>query len=101
MPATPLRIEATRGDLIESVHPVSAAVVDRFGDLVAYTGDAELVTFWRSAAKPFQAMPMIADGAADRFGLTGGSGADVRLALQRAAPRRAGVPAAREDRLPR
>jgi len=69
MPATPLRIEATRGDLIESVHPVSAAVVDRFGDLVAHTGNAELVTFWRSAAKPFQAMPMVADGAADRFGL--------------------------------
>jgi L-asparaginase II len=69
MPATPLRIEATRGDLIESAHPVSVAVVDRGGALVAHAGDAELVTFWRSAAKPFQALPMVADCAADRFGL--------------------------------
>ena len=69
MPATPLRIEATRGGLIESAHPVSVAVVDRRGALVAHAGDAELVTFWRSAAKPFQAMPMVADGAADGFGL--------------------------------
>ncbi|HZH40831.1 MAG TPA: asparaginase, partial [Gemmatimonadales bacterium] len=28
------------------------------------------VTFWRSAAKPFQAMPIVADGAADHFGIT-------------------------------
>jgi L-asparaginase II len=28
------------------------------------------VTFWRSAAKPFQALPLIEDGAAERFGLT-------------------------------
>jgi L-asparaginase II len=69
MPGTPLRIEATRGDLIESAHPVSVAVVDRGGALVAHAGDAELATFWRSAAKPFQAMPTVADGAADRFGL--------------------------------
>ena len=69
MPATAFRIEATRGDLIESAHRVSVAVVDRHGALVAHAGDAEMVTFWRSAAKPFQAMPMVADGAADRFGL--------------------------------
>lgn len=48
---------------------MSVAVVDRGGALVAHAGDAELVTFWRSAAKPFQALPMVADGAADRFGL--------------------------------
>jgi L-asparaginase II len=69
MPAAPLRIEATRGDLVESAHPVSVAVVDRAGALVAHAGDADLVTYWRSAAKPFQAMPLIADGAADRFSL--------------------------------
>jgi L-asparaginase II len=62
-----LRVEGTRGELVESVHRVSAAVVDVEGRLVAAAGDPDLVTFWRSAAKPFQAMPVVADGAADRF----------------------------------
>jgi L-asparaginase II len=48
---------------------VSLAVTDPSGALVASAGDPELVTFWRSAAKPFQALPMVADGAADAFGL--------------------------------
>ena len=37
---------------------------------MARAGDPDLITFWRSAAKPFQAMPLVTDGAADRFGLT-------------------------------
>jgi len=64
----PFRVESTRGDLVESAHRVSVAVVDRDGRLVASAGDPVLVTFWRSAAKPFQALPLVADGAADRFG---------------------------------
>ena len=64
-----LRVESVRGDLVESVHRVSVAVVDRAGRLIASAGDPERVTFWRSAAKPFQAVPLVADGAADRFGL--------------------------------
>jgi L-asparaginase II len=65
------RIESTRGDLVESVHQVSVAVTDASGRLIASSGDPELVTYWRSAAKPFQAMPLVADGAADAFGLDG------------------------------
>jgi L-asparaginase II len=51
---------------------VHVAVVDGDGRLTAHAGDPELVTFWRSAAKPFQALPLVEDGggAADRFGLT-------------------------------
>lgn len=67
----PLRIEVTRGSLVESVHRVSAAVVDPAGRLLASSGDPDRVTLWRSAAKPFQALPLLLDGAADRFGLTG------------------------------
>ncbi len=62
-------VESTRGDTVESVHAVSLAVTDVQGRLVADAGNPSLVTFWRSAAKPFQAMPMVKDGAADRFGL--------------------------------
>jgi L-asparaginase II len=49
---------------------VHVAVVDGDGRLTAHAGDPDLVTFWRSAAKPFQALPLVADGAADRFKLT-------------------------------
>jgi L-asparaginase II len=45
------------------------AVVDAGGRAVASAGDPALVTFWRSAAKPFQAMSLVADGGADAFGL--------------------------------
>lgn len=64
-----LRILATRGDLVEAVHRVSVAVTDRAGRLVASAGEPGLVTFWRSCAKPFQALALVEDGAADRYGL--------------------------------
>ncbi|HSB55402.1 MAG TPA: asparaginase [Gemmatimonadales bacterium] len=64
------RVEATRGNLVESVHRVSLAVVDASGALRASAGNPDLFTFWRSAAKPFQVMPVLADGAADRAGFT-------------------------------
>ncbi|MGN6390779.1 MAG: asparaginase [Gemmatimonadales bacterium] len=67
---TELRIEATRGDLVESVHRVSLAVVGSDGRLVASAGDPSRVAFWRSSAKPFQAMPLVDDGAADALGIT-------------------------------
>lgn len=38
--------------------------------MVRAWGDAGRVTLLRSAAKPFQALPLADDGAADRFGLT-------------------------------
>jgi len=65
-----MRVEQLRGGWVETVHEVHVAVVDSSGRLVARTGDPELVTFWRSAAKPFQALPLVEDGAAGRFGLT-------------------------------
>lgn len=63
-----LCIESTRSGFVESVHPLSVAVVDADGTLVASAGNPELVTFWRSAAKPFQSLPLVQDGAADKFG---------------------------------
>ena len=65
-----MRVEQLRGGWIETVHEVHVAVTDSSGRLVARAGDPELVTFWRSAAKPFQALPLVEDGAAARFGLT-------------------------------
>jgi L-asparaginase II len=65
-----LFVESWRGTVSESRHHVHVAVVDAAGTLVAQAGDPDLVTFWRSAAKPFQALPLVADGAMERFGLT-------------------------------
>ncbi len=65
-----LRVEATRGNVVESVHRISAAVVDRDGRLLASSGDPRLVTFWRSSAKPFQALPVVQDSAVDRWRLS-------------------------------
>ena len=65
-----MRVEQRRGGLVETVHRLHVAVVDADGALVAHVGDPDFATFWRSAAKPFQALPLVTDGAADRFNLT-------------------------------
>ncbi len=65
-----MQVELVRGNIVESRHTVHAAVVDSDGKLVASAGDPDYVTFWRSAAKPFQAMPIVTDGAADHFGIS-------------------------------
>jgi L-asparaginase II len=63
-------LEVTRGNVVESVHYGAVAVADARGELVAWWGDPEAVTFLRSSAKPFQALPLLESGAADRFGLS-------------------------------
>lgn len=55
----PIQVTVSRGDLVESVHLVDAVVVDREGAILASAGDARRVTYWRSSAKPFQALPTV------------------------------------------
>ena len=62
-------VKVTRGEGIESVHYGAIAVVDSRGALVASVGNPEAATFLRSAAKPFQTLPLIVSGAADRLRL--------------------------------
>ncbi|NUQ19732.1 MAG: asparaginase [Gemmatimonadaceae bacterium] len=62
-----LDVVVTRGDAIESRHRVHAAVVDAAGQLVGSARDPRLVTYWRSCAKPFQVMPLLASGGFDRL----------------------------------
>lgn len=54
--------ELTRGNIVESVHYGSAAISDPSGRLIAWYGNPESVTFLRSTAKPFQALPFIEAG---------------------------------------
>lgn len=62
--------EFTRGQTVESVHFGAVAVVDVYGNLQASYGDPHAVTFLRSSAKPFQAMPFITRGGHHTFQLT-------------------------------
>jgi L-asparaginase II len=63
-------VEATRGPIVESIHMGAVAVSDANGNLLASYGDPRTVTFLRSSAKPFQALPFIEMGGAEAFGLT-------------------------------
>lgn len=60
-----------RGDTIESIHRGSAVMCDCDGKILYQVGNPDFVTFMRSAAKPFQVIPMIESGAARKFGFTG------------------------------
>ena len=62
-------LERTRGTTVESLHYGAAAVVDSSGKLLARIGDPQTVTFLRSAAKPFQALPFIEQDGARVFNL--------------------------------
>lgn len=65
---TMLDVVVTRGDLVESRHAVHAAVVDASGRLLVAARDPHLRVWWRSCAKPFQVMPLVADGLFDQLG---------------------------------
>ena len=67
--AEPL-VEVRRGGITESRHRGHVVAVEPDGKMIARLGAFETVTFLRSSAKPFQAMPLVVSGAADRFGFT-------------------------------
>ncbi|HEU0252424.1 MAG TPA: asparaginase [Pyrinomonadaceae bacterium] len=67
--AAPL-VEVRRGSITESRHRGHIVVVEPDGEIVASLGAPETVTFLRSSAKPFQALPLLTTGAAERFGFT-------------------------------
>jgi L-asparaginase II len=62
--------EVTRGDVVESVHYGSIAVVDSSGTLISSYGDPKAVAFLRSSAKPFQVLPFVEGGGVEYFGFT-------------------------------
>jgi L-asparaginase II len=67
--AEPL-VEVKRGSLTESRHRGHIVVIEPDGNIVAYLGSPHNVTFLRSSAKPFQALPLLTSGAAGRFKFT-------------------------------
>lgn len=67
--AVPL-VRVTRGAITESRHRGHVVAVEPGGRIAAYLGVPETVTYLRSSSKPHQAIPLVASGAADRFGFT-------------------------------
>ncbi len=68
--APPVLARVRRGAHVESRHRGDVAIVDEEGRPLAGWGDPSLPIFLRSAAKPFQALPLLESGGAERFGLT-------------------------------
>ncbi len=62
--------QVIRGETVESIHRGHLIVLDGEGKTITRVGDPKTVTFFRSAAKPFQALPLITSGAADAFGFS-------------------------------
>jgi L-asparaginase II len=63
-------VEVRRGPIVESRHRGHVIALDGDGTVMASLGAPEMVTYLRSSAKPFQALPLLLSGAADRFGFS-------------------------------
>jgi L-asparaginase II len=61
--------ELTRGKIVESIHYGSIAVVDIQGRLLAGIGDPDFAAYLRSSSKPIQALPLLAAGGKEFFGI--------------------------------
>src|SRR4030066_318536 len=92
--------QLSRGDIVESVHFGASAVVESSGRLAAWYGNPGLVTFTRSSAKPFQALPFLEKGGMHIYGLTlqevalicaSHSGTDEHLAVVKSIQAKTGV----------
>lgn len=59
--------EVWRGSLCESRHRGHLVAVTGDGQIVAQCGDIERWAYFRSASKPFQAIPLVTSGAADAY----------------------------------
>lgn len=63
-------VEVWRGPIVESRHRGHLIALDAAGDTIAALGAPDTVTYIRSSGKPFQAIPLVASGAADHFGFS-------------------------------
>src|SRR5687767_15993722 len=66
VPAPEPLVEVKRGGITESRHRGHIVAVEPDGTIVAHLGAPETVTYMRSSAKPHQAIPLVASGAADK-----------------------------------
>ncbi|GED71733.1 hypothetical protein BRE01_54350 [Brevibacillus reuszeri] len=65
-----LLVEEYRGKVLENVHYGVVCGVNEHGEVIYSAGDELHVTYLRSAAKPFQAIPVAKQNIDGKFGLT-------------------------------
>jgi L-asparaginase II len=70
MSASPVLAQVTRGNIVESFHRASYAIVDCKGSLLSGAGDVQKPIFPRSAIKALQALPLIESGASQAYHFT-------------------------------
>lgn len=67
---TALLTEEYRGSILDLVHEGYICVVDETGSVIYHAGNPEATVFYRSASKPFQALPVIARKLDEKYGIT-------------------------------
>lgn len=63
-------VHVIRSGLVECTHYGNIAVCDAGANVVGAVGDPSMHVYWRSSAKPIQALTVIQSGAADQFSFT-------------------------------
>lgn len=63
-------VNVIRGGMVESRHRGDLVVVDASGKVIHSVGNPYTATYWRSAAKPFQAVSLVEEGGMEHFGFT-------------------------------
>lgn len=63
-------VSVERGGAVEGVHRGVVVLADASGRVLGGVGDPGVPVLLRSAAKPFQALPLVSSGIADRLGIT-------------------------------
>ena len=63
-------LEYTRGGHVENIHRADVVAVNTKGEILKEVGNGKLPMFWRSAAKPFQALAFVKNGGMEKYGLT-------------------------------
>lgn len=63
-------VHVYRGNCVESIHRGDIVAINQSGDVIFQYGDHNKRTFWRSSAKPFQAIPMVESEGLEEFGFT-------------------------------
>ena len=61
--------EEYRGDLLDLIHEGYICVVDETGRALKHAGNPDAMVYYRSASKPLQALPVIAMGLDEKYGL--------------------------------
>jgi L-asparaginase II len=65
-----VEVAVRRGEILEARHRVHVAVTDPEGTVIAGSQTPDHVTTFRSSAKPFQLLPLVERGHADRWALS-------------------------------